>query len=118
MTRESSCCCQSQSPSRDTAHFTLLFLLIAIYMLVSTAIFFPLERPAKLLAHQLWETRLKDFSQEHNITFEELKALLCHYEEARTAGIWTEKGRPLWDIPGTFYFVGTVVSTIGKSRRC
>lgn len=74
----------------DMAHFTLLFLLIAIYMLVGAAIFFSLERPAELLAHQLWETRLKDFSQEHNITFEELKSLLCHYEEARTAGIRTE----------------------------
>lgn len=80
--------------------------------------FFSLERPAELLAHQLWETRLKDFSQEHNITFEELKSLLHHYEEARTAGIRTEKGRALWDIPAAFYFVGTVVSTIGKSRRC
>lgn len=116
MTRESSCCCRPLSPSMDTAHFTLLFLLIAIYMLFGAAVFSSLERPAELLAHQLWETRLKDFSQEHNITFEALKSLLCHYEEARTAGIRTEKGRALWDIPGAFYFVGTVVSTIGKSR--
>lgn len=114
MTRESSCCCRPLSPSMDTAHFTLLFLLIATYMLVGAAI----ERPTELLAHQLWGTRLKDFSQEHNITFEELKSLLCHYEEARTAGIGTEKGRALWNIPGTFYIVGTVVSTTGKSRRC
>lgn len=69
----------------DTAHFTLLFLIIAIYMLVGSAIFSSLERPAALLDHQLWETRLKDFSKEHNITFEELKSLLCHYEDARTA---------------------------------
>lgn len=57
----------------------------------------------------------RDFSQGHNITVEDLKSLLSHYEEARTAGIRTEKGRALWDILGAFYFVGTVVSTIGKS---
>lgn len=101
--------------SRDSARFYLLFLLIAIYMLAGAAVFSYLERPAELLAHQLWERRLQDFSQGHNITVKDLKSLLCHYEDARTSGIRTEKGRALWDIPGAFYFVGTVVSTIGKS---
>lgn len=87
-------------------------------MLAGAAIFSSLERPAELLALKLWETRLKDFSQGHNITVKDLKSLLSHYEEARTAGIRTEKGRALWDIPGAFYFVGTVVSTIGKSNDC
>lgn len=86
-------------------------------MLAGAAIFSSLERPAELQAHQLWERRLKDFSHEHNISCEDLKSLLCHYEEARTAGIRTEQGRALWDVPGAFYFVGTVVSTIGESRR-
>lgn len=118
MARENSCCCPSLSLSRDSARFYLLFLLIAIYMLAGAAVFSSLERPAELLAHRLWEKRLKDFSQGHNITVEDLKSLLSHYEEARTAGIRTEKGRALWDIPGAFYFVGTVVSTIGKSMDC
>lgn len=115
MTRENPCCCPPLSLSRDSARFYLLFLLIAIYMLAGAAVFSSLERPAELLANQLWERRLKDFSLGHNITIEDLKYLLRHYEEARTAGIRTEKGRALWDIPGAFYFVGTVVSTIGKS---
>ncbi|XP_068592513.1 potassium channel subfamily K member 13 [Cebidichthys violaceus] len=107
------CCCPSLSPSRETASFYLLSVLIALYMLAGAAIFSSLERPAELKAHQLWETRLRDFSHEHNISCEELKSLLRHYEEARTAGIRTKQGRALWDIPGAFYFVGTVVSTIG-----
>lgn len=85
-------------------------------MLAGAAIFSALERPAELQAHQLWERRLKGFSREHNISCEDLSALLCYYEEARTAGIRTEQSRALWDIPGAFYFVGTVVSTIGESR--
>ncbi|XP_041654240.1 potassium channel subfamily K member 13 [Cheilinus undulatus] len=108
-----SCCCPSLIPSRETASFYLLFVLIALYMLAGAAIFSSLERPVELQAHQLWERRLQDFSQVHNISYEDLKSLLHHYEEARTAGIRTERGRALWDIPGAFYFVGTVVSTIG-----
>lgn len=91
-------------------------MLIALYMLAGAAIFSFLERPSELNAHQLWERRLRDFSHEHKISCEDLKHLLRHYEEARTAGIRTERGRALWDVPGAFYFVGTVVSTIGESK--
>ncbi|KAL3057394.1 hypothetical protein OYC64_007802 [Pagothenia borchgrevinki] len=108
-----SCCCPSLIPSRETARISLLCALIALYMLAGAALFSSLERPAELKAHQLWERRLRDFSYEHNINLEDLKSLLCHYEEARTAGIRAEQGRALWDIHGAFYFVGTVVSTIG-----
>lgn len=118
VTRENSCCGPSLSLSRDSARFYLLFFLMAIYMLAGAAMFSILERPAELLAHRLWEKRLKDFTQGHNITLKDLKSLLSHYEEARTAGIRTEQGRALWDIPGAFYFVGTVVSTIGESLDC
>ncbi|XP_028320841.1 potassium channel subfamily K member 13 [Gouania willdenowi] len=107
------CSCSSLTPSRETARFYLLGIFIAVYMLAGAAIFSTLERPAELMAHQLWDQRLKDFSQLYNISCEDLESLLLHYEEARTAGIRAEPGRALWDIPGAFYFVGTVVSTIG-----
>ncbi|XP_059188150.1 potassium channel subfamily K member 13 [Centropristis striata] len=113
MKKDFSCCCPSLAPSRETARFYLLSMLIALYMLAGAAIFSSLERPAELKAHQLWERTLRDFTDEHNISCEDIKSLLRHYEEARTAGIRTERGRALWDIPGAFYFVGTVVSTIG-----
>ncbi|KAM6933272.1 potassium channel subfamily K member 13 [Xenentodon cancila] len=107
------CCCLFLIPSRETVRFYLLATLILLYMLAGAALFSCLERPAELKAHQLWETRLRIFSKEHNISREALKSLLSYYEEARTAGIHTKRGRALWDIPGAFYFVGTVVSTIG-----
>uniref|UniRef100_A0A3B4TN86 Potassium channel domain-containing protein n=1 Tax=Seriola dumerili TaxID=41447 RepID=A0A3B4TN86_SERDU len=100
----------------ETTCFCLLGVLIVLYMLAGAAIFSFLESPAELQAHQLWERRLRDFSHEHKISCEDLKHPLRHYEEARTAGIQTEQGRALWDIPGAFYFVGTVVSTIGESK--
>lgn len=112
-----SCCCPSLKPSRNTAQFYLLFLLIALYMLVGALVFSSLERPAELQAHQLWEKRSKEFSQKHEISFEDLQSLLRHYEEARTSGVRPEQVRALWDLPGAFYFVGTVLSTIGESRK-
>lgn len=85
-------------------------------MVVGALVFSSLERPAELQAHRLWEKRSEDFTHRHGISPGELKSLLRHYEEARTSGVRTEKARALWDLPGAFYFVGTVVSTIGESR--
>ncbi|XP_035478821.2 potassium channel subfamily K member 13 [Scophthalmus maximus] len=113
MKKDSVCCPPSLIPSRETSLFYLLGVLIALYMLAGAAVFSSLERPAELQAHQLWENRLRDFSHEHRVSCEDLKHLLSLYEEARTAGIRTKQGRALWDISGAFYFVGTVVSTIG-----
>nr|XP_057935435.1 potassium channel subfamily K member 13 [Doryrhamphus excisus] len=100
-------------PSLDAARLTLLGVLIALYMLAGAVLFSSLERSAEILSHQLWEKRLRDFTGEHNVSYQALNSLLRHYEEARKAGIRAERGRALWDIPGAFYFVGTVVSTIG-----
>uniref|UniRef100_A0A3B4WDZ3 Uncharacterized protein n=1 Tax=Seriola lalandi dorsalis TaxID=1841481 RepID=A0A3B4WDZ3_SERLL len=72
------------APNRETTCFCLLGVLIALYMLAGAVIFSSLESPAELQAHQLWERRLRDFSHEHKISCEDLKHLLCHYEEART----------------------------------
>ncbi|XP_029922240.1 potassium channel subfamily K member 13 [Myripristis murdjan] len=113
MRRASLCCCPSLCLSRDTACFCLLGVLIALYMLAGAAMFSSLEGPAELQAHQLWETRLKDFSHEHRVSCEDVRSLIHHYEEARAAGIRMERGRTLWDFAGAFYFVGTVISTIG-----
>ena len=111
------CCCLFLIPRRETARFYLLAMLIALYMLAGAAVFSYLERPAELMAQQLWEKQRGIFCKEHNISHEALKTLLNHYKEARTAGIHTERGRVLWDISGAFYFVGTVVSTVGKSQQ-
>ncbi|XP_049580873.1 potassium channel subfamily K member 13 [Syngnathus scovelli] len=105
--------CPSLSASVDTARFILLGVLIALYMLAGAVSFSSLERSAEILAQQHWQKRLWVFSHVHNISDRDLKSLLRHYEDARMAGVRVERGRALWDIPGAFYFVGTVVSTIG-----
>ncbi|XP_057695375.1 potassium channel subfamily K member 13 [Corythoichthys intestinalis] len=104
----------SPSPAKvDTACFGLLGVLIALYMLAGAVIFSSLERSAEIRAHHYWNTRFREFSHVHNLSNQDLKSLLRYYEEARMAGVRVERSRALWDIPGAFYFVGTVVSTIG-----
>ncbi|KAK7882609.1 hypothetical protein WMY93_028783 [Mugilogobius chulae] len=110
--KKQACCWSPSPPGRDNACFCLLGVLIALYMLAGAAIFSFLERPVELQAHRLWASRLETFCEEHNISHAELKSILQHYEEARSAGIRAQQGRSLWDFPGSFYFVGTVVSTI------
>ncbi|KAM6972886.1 potassium channel subfamily K member 13 [Aplochiton taeniatus] len=82
-------------------------------MLAGAAIFSALERPEELKAHHLWERKLMEFSHRHRVDPEDLRTLLRQYERANSAGVRADGSREQWDFPGSFYFVGTVVSTIG-----
>lgn len=100
--------------NEDNARFLLLAGLIVLYLLGGAAVFSALELAHELQAKQRWEERLANFSRGHNLSREELRGFLRHYEEATRAGIRMDSVRPRWDFTGAFYFVGTVVSTIGK----
>ncbi|XP_033622622.1 potassium channel subfamily K member 13, partial [Fukomys damarensis] len=82
-------------------------------LLGGAAVFSALELAHERQAKQRWEERLANFSRSHNLSREELRGFLRHYEEATRAGIRMDNVRPRWDFTGAFYFVGTVVSTIG-----
>lgn len=109
----SSCCCPLHL-NEDNARFGLLAALILLYLLCGALVFSALERPSELQAHQRWEEQLANFTQQHRLSVESLQALLRHYEEAFVTGIRVDALRPRWDFSGAFYFVGTVVSTIGQ----
>ncbi|KAJ7345097.1 hypothetical protein JRQ81_001047 [Phrynocephalus forsythii] len=127
------CCCSSSSTAattaasssssaatlgafnEDNARFLLLAGLILLYMLCGAAVFSALEQPSERQAQQKWQARLDNFSRRHNLTPAELRDFLCQYEVAYVAGIRANDLRPRWDFPGAFYFVSTVVSTIGHS---
>ncbi|XP_051535655.1 potassium channel subfamily K member 13 [Myxocyprinus asiaticus] len=97
----------------DVARIFLLLLVIVLYTLFGAAVFSALERPSEMEAHRKWNRQLAEFVQDHQIPTEELCELLGHYEEAIAAGIRMEPRRTRWDFSGAFYFVATVVSTIG-----
>lgn len=112
------CCCSGAGRlNADNARFLLLAVLIALYMLCGAAVFSAIELPGERRAKQRWEERLQNFTRRHNLSRAELRDFLREYEEASVAGIRVDDIRPRWDFTGAFYFVGTVVSTIGECRR-
>uniref|UniRef100_A0A8C6SF51 Potassium channel, subfamily K, member 12 like n=1 Tax=Neogobius melanostomus TaxID=47308 RepID=A0A8C6SF51_9GOBI len=111
--RGSCCCCLRTPMNEDNARFCLLAALILLYLLCGAAIFSALEYPFELRARTRWKQQVDNFTQRHKVNTGALHALLRQYEEANGAGIRVDTLRPRWDFPGAFYFVGTVVSTIG-----
>ncbi|XP_040007065.1 potassium channel subfamily K member 13 [Xiphias gladius] len=99
--------------NEDNARFCLLAGLILLYLLCGAAIFSALEHPFELRARRLWKQQLDNFTQRYRVNLGALHTLLRQYEEANGAGIRVDMLRPRWDFSGAFYFVGTVVSTIG-----
>ncbi|XP_048218221.1 potassium channel subfamily K member 13 [Perognathus longimembris pacificus] len=107
------CSCGPGHLNEDNARFLLLAALILLYLLGGAAVFSALELAHERQAKQRWEERLANFSRGHNLSRDELRGFLRHYEEAARAGVRVDSVRPRWDFTGAFYFVGTVVSTIG-----
>ncbi|KAM9354393.1 potassium channel, subfamily K, member 13 [Pholidichthys leucotaenia] len=99
--------------NEDNARFLLLALLIVLYLLCGAAVFSALEQPKEREAKERWAHRFQQFGHKHNLSAAELNNFLRSYEEANVAGIRVDALRPRWDFTGAFYFVGTVVSTIG-----
>ncbi|XP_041864984.1 potassium channel subfamily K member 13 isoform X2 [Melanotaenia boesemani] len=99
--------------NEDNARFCLLAGLILLYLLCGAAIFSALEHPFELRARLLWKQQLDNFTRRYRVNLGALHTLLRQYEEANGAGIRVDTLRPRWDFSGAFYFVGTVVSTIG-----
>lgn len=109
------CCCGVVN--EDNARFLTLAVLIVLYLLCGAAVFSALEQPKELQANEQWAQRFERFTQKHSLNRTDLETFLRFYEEANIAGIRVDTLRPRWDFTGAFYFVGTVVSTIGKLRN-
>uniref|UniRef100_A0A674BZL5 Potassium two pore domain channel subfamily K member 12 n=1 Tax=Salmo trutta TaxID=8032 RepID=A0A674BZL5_SALTR len=105
--------CRSLHLNEDNGRFLLLAILIVLYLLCGAVVFSAIERPSEVQAHGKWNITLFNFSETFNISLEDLNSFLREYETAIAAGIRADALRPRWDFTGAFYFVGTVVSTIG-----
>ncbi|KAM9780759.1 potassium channel subfamily K member 13 isoform 2-T2 [Syngnathus typhle] len=111
--RKTAACLPKAPINQDNARFFLLAALIFLYLLCGAAIFSVLEHPFELRARRLWRQQLDNFTRQYSVHPRALHTLLRQYEEANGAGIRVDALRPRWDFSGAFYFVGTVVSTIG-----
>jgi potassium channel subfamily K protein 13 len=98
----------------DNARFVLLALVMVIYMLSGAGVFMALERENEEREKRIYQDTLESFYNKYpEVNRTDVQSLLKVHAIADTAGIVGDK-RQRWDYPGSFYFVGTVVSTIGK----
>ncbi|XP_074663151.1 potassium channel subfamily K member 13-like [Tubulanus polymorphus] len=106
-------CCSALHLKEDNARFILLALVMVIYMLSGASVFMFLERENELNERSRYHEALRRFLDNNpRVNETELQNLLKHHADASIAGIIDDK-RERWDFSGSFYFVGTVVSTIG-----
>ncbi|KAG8226777.1 hypothetical protein J437_LFUL006301 [Ladona fulva] len=99
----------------DNARFLLLAVVLVIYMLAGAALFQYLEEDSELKVDRDFWKLYEDFQKRmENGTLDmgRVRELLHAYGNATTAGSIDRRRR--WDFAGSFHFVGTIVSTIGK----
>ena len=108
-------CCKIIHLKEDNARFILLAVVMVVYMLTGAALFTVLERDNEETEKRVYEEYVEKFKLKYpQVNVSDLEYLLDMHSKAETAGYVGDR-RPRWDFPGSFYFVGTVVSTIGKS---
>ncbi|XP_059504948.1 potassium channel subfamily K member 13a isoform X2 [Stegostoma tigrinum] len=99
--------------NEENGRLALLAALLAVYLVCGAAVFSAIEQPKEREAQRRWLQTKGNFSRRYNISGAELSRFLRDYEKAHVAGVRVDETRPRWDFTGSFYFVGTVVSTIG-----
>ncbi|XP_012252606.2 potassium channel subfamily K member 13-like [Athalia rosae] len=107
--------CMCGGLAEDNARFILLAGVLAAYMLAGAALFQRLEADLEVRqAAEFWRV-YHSFRKQHlqpgAEALQRLHELLSAYGNASAAGIINKRRR--WDFPGSFQFVGTIVSTIG-----
>eukprot|EP00061_Rhincodon_typus_P001231 g14108.t1 len=98
--------------NEENGRLALLAALLAVYLVCGAAVFSAIEQPKEQEAQRRWLQTKGNFSRRYNISGAELSRFLRDYEQANVAGVRVDETRPRWDFTGSFYFVGTVVSTI------
>jgi hypothetical protein len=110
-------CCAVLHLREDNARFLLLFIVMILYMLLGATIFMFLEQDNEVAMRQRYYHALKVFlANNPSVNVTELASLLKDHADAASTGLLMDK-RSRWDFAGSFYFVGTVVSTIGKPSK-
>lgn len=107
--------CVCSGLGEDNARFILLFVVLAAYMLAGAALFQRLEADLEVRqAAEFWRVYhsfRRHHLQSNAVALQRLQELLYAYGNASSSGIINRRRR--WDFPGSFHFVGTIVSTIG-----
>ncbi|KAK3597139.1 hypothetical protein CHS0354_038057 [Potamilus streckersoni] len=110
-------CCFALHLHEDNARFILLFFVMITYMLAGAGLFMVLEKDNEDKEKAFYKQSLEEFYEKYpSLNKSDLEYILKIHSEAESAGFVGNK-RPRWDFSGSFYFVGTVVSTIALMER-
>ncbi|RWS27239.1 hypothetical protein B4U80_01739 [Leptotrombidium deliense] len=113
MTKRHGGCCSALHLREENARFLLLAIVLLLYMLFGATIFHLLEKDEEITSRNKYKNVYKKFIEKYtNVNITELHHLLNEYANATSSGLIGKRSR--WDFSGSFYFVGTVVSTIGE----
>ena len=95
----------------------LLSLLTSLYMLFGAVVFQTLENRLgeDLTTKNLTESLEKDLLQKFNATRQELVMILARVREI--VGKESNAQKTEWTLYSSLYFVGSVITTIGKLKR-
>lgn len=93
----------------------VLILVIVAYLLIGALLFEHLECGAEEVARQSYVQLFKDFASRLNISASSslMKDVIEVHEKACSIGMPNPDSR-VWSFTGSFYFAGTVLTTIGK----
>ncbi|XP_064489603.1 potassium channel subfamily K member 13-like [Ornithodoros turicata] len=107
-------CCRALHLREENARFALLGVVMILYMVVGATLFHLLEAGTEQEARDQYARALSTFWEKYNGTVDprDLEVLLQEHGNASAHNLLPGK-RLRWDFSGSFYFVGTVVSTIG-----
>ncbi|KAK2190636.1 hypothetical protein NP493_72g01038 [Ridgeia piscesae] len=107
-------CCSRLHLREDNARFLLLAVVLMLYMLAGATVFMLLERGRETEERARYYDVLKTFlANNPDVNQTQLQTLLDSHAAASSEGLLKNQ-RHRWDFAGSFYFVGTVVSTIGR----
>lgn len=114
-------CCNSILLKEDNARFLLLAGVLLLYMVFGALVFQAFEEDNERRERKDYRNRYNDSLEQllqsiavRNVSLEQVEELLYVWGNMTDAGHKLES-RLLWDFAGSFHFVYTVVSTIGKS---
>ncbi|RWS06125.1 pheromone-regulated protein PRM7-like protein, partial [Dinothrombium tinctorium] len=112
MTKRHGGCCSALHLREENARFLLLAIVILLYMAFGATIFHFLESDEENQARRRYYAAYENFIMKYNetVNLTDLNKLLFEYGNATASGLIGKRSR--WDFSGSFYFVGTVVSTI------
>ena len=97
----------------DTIQLLVLTTLLLLYMIIGAGIFSALEQQNEEKLKTYYKDVFYTFAKDNNLSSSAITHLLKSHREACLLGVGINQINK-WDFTGSFYFTGTVITTIGK----